>query len=172
MPFTRTADFVMPVYDLAFARKFAEVAEATVARGLDDVEAHRVVAYISRLSMELSLKAFLERVGVPVAEVKRHWHDLRSLLAEVEACQVEIEISAGVKRWLPASRVRSVEVHFQGHQVTLGPILEAEDHGASQYPNELRYGNTPKDFPAAALARAAVVLAEWVAEHWNEARHP
>lgn len=104
MPFTCTADFVMPVYDLAFARKFAEVAEATVARGLDDVEAHRVVAYISRLSMELSLKAFLERVGVPVAEIKRHWHDLRSLLAEVEACQVEIEISAGVKRWLPASR--------------------------------------------------------------------
>jgi hypothetical protein len=160
----------MPTYDLAFARKFAEVAEATVARGLDDVEAHRVVAYISRLSMELSLKAFLERVGLPVDQIRKHWHDLRSLLAEVEACEVEIETSSGAKRWMPASRIRSVDVGFQGHSATLGLVLEAEDHGASKYPNELRYGDSPKDFPAAALARAAMVLAEWVAEHSDAAR--
>src|SRR2546422_569827 len=162
----------MPTYDLAFTRKFAEVAEATVARGLEDIEAHRVVAYISRLSMELSLKAFLERVGMPIEEIKKHWHDLRGLLAEVDRCEVEIEISSGTQRWVPATRIRSVDIQFQGYSATLGVILEAEDHGASKYPNELRYGATPKDFPAEALARAAITLADWINQHWNAARKP
>jgi hypothetical protein len=160
----------VPTYDLSLARKFAEVAEETIAREPENLEARRVVAYISRLSMELSLKAFLERVGVPVDEIKKHWHDLRGLLKEVDTCEVEVDFSPGSKRWMPATRVRSVEIQFQGYSTTLGVVLEAEDHGASKYPNELRYGEVPKDFPPEALSRAATSLANWVSEHWGAAR--
>lgn len=160
----------MPAYDLAFSRKFAEVAEETIAREPENIEARRVVAYISRLSMELALKAFLERVGLPIEDIKKHSHDLRGLLKEVDKCEVEVDFSPGTMRWVPATRVRSVEIQFQGYSTTLGVIVEAEDHGASKYPNELRYGELPKDFPPEALSRAAVTLVTWVGEHWNVAR--
>jgi hypothetical protein len=160
----------LATYDLAFAQRFAEVAEATVARGIEDVEGRRVVAYISRVSMELSLKAFLELAGLPVSDIKKHRHNLRTLLAEVDQCEVGIEISPGVGKWLSASRLRAVDVGFLGYSTTVGAILEAENHGASVYPNELRYGAIPKDFPAEALAKSALAISKWVEIHWNSAR--
>lgn len=160
----------MSTYDLSFARKFSEIAGEAISREPDDVETRRVVAYMSRLSMELSLKAFLEKVNVPVEEIKKHGHDLRSLLKEVGKCEVEIEISPGTRRWVPATRIRAIEVLFQGHPPTLGVILAAEDHGASKYPNELRYGEMLKDFPPEALSRASEALVGWVGEHSTTAR--
>lgn len=161
----------MTTYDLAFARKFADVAEATICQLNADVECRRVVAYISRVSMELSLKAFLEQAGFSICEIKKPWHDLRKLLNEVGKCEVEIE-TAGVREWVSADRVEKVNVGFQGHVITLGVILRAEDHGASQYPNDLRYGVTPSDFPAEALAKAATALAKWVEKHITAVRKP
>mgnify|MGYP002620795163 CR=1 FL=1 len=160
----------MQTYDIGFAHKFAEVAEETIAREPDSIEAHRVVAYMSRVSMEISLKAFLERAGMPIEDIKRRWHCLRRLLKEVDKCEVEVNFTPGTRRWAPASRVRSLEIQFEGYSTTLGVLLEAEEYGASKYPNELRYGLAPKDFPPEALSRAALKLAGWVGEHWNVAR--
>lgn len=160
----------MSTYDLAFARKFSEIATEAIARDSENLETRRVVAYMSRLSMELSLKAFLERVGMPVKEIKKHWHDLRSLLEEVEKCEIEVEVSPGTKLWVSAARIRSVEIQFQGYSSTLGVILSAENHGASKYPDELRYGEIPKDFPPEALSRASARLANWVGDYWSMAR--
>lgn len=160
----------MTTYDKGFASKFAELAETTVAGGLDSVETRRVVAYISRVSMELSLKALLEHVGVPVNDIRKRSHDLRALLAEVDKCEVEVEIMPGVQQWVPASRLRAVSINFLTFSVPLGIVVEAEDHGASVYPNEIRYGEVPKDFPPEALARTASVLADWLSEHWDAVR--
>jgi hypothetical protein len=104
----------MTTYDLAFARRFADVAEATISQPNPDVECQRVVAYIIRVSMELSLKAFLERAGFSIDDIKKHWHNLRTLLDEVGKCEVEIEV-AGVRKWVPAIRVQGVDVGFQGY---------------------------------------------------------
>lgn len=160
----------MPTYDIAFAKKFAEVSAGMVSRELEDNEARRVVAYISRLSMELSLKSFLECADIPVVEIRKHWHKLRDLLAEVDKCEIETEFSLGNRRWVPASSIRSIDIRFMGYTVNLGVILEAEDHGASIYPNEIRYGEMPKDFPPEALSAAAVKLAEWVQTQSKVAR--
>ena len=73
---------------------------------------------------------------------------------------------------VPTARIQSITVHFTGYSSTLGLILKAEEHGASKYPNELRYGGTPKDFSAEALAKGAVALGAWIEEHWNEVRKP
>jgi hypothetical protein len=120
--------------------------------------------------MELSLKAFLEHAGMPISEIRKHWHNLRALLAEVDQCEVEIEISAGVLKWLSASRLRAVNVEFLGYSSSAGVILEAENHGASVYPNELRYGTIPKDFPPEALAKGALAISKWVEVHLPSAR--
>lgn len=160
----------MPTYDIAFAKKFAEVSAGMIACELEDNEARRVVAYISRLSMELSLKAFLECAGTPVVKIREHGHKLRALLAEVDKCEIETEFSPGDRRWVPASSIRSSDIGFMGYTVNLSVILEAEDHGASNYPNEFRYGEMPKDFPPEALSAAAVKLAEWAETQSKVAR--
>jgi len=160
----------VPTYDLAFARKVADVAGCVVAGGLDDVQSRRVVAYLGRLSMELALKAFLEQAGLPVENIRKHSHNLRALLAEVDHCEVEIEIVPGVRRWVRGSRLRALEVTFLSYATTAGTLLEAEDYGASQYPNEIRYGDVPKDFPPEAIAMGASRIADWVQSHWGAAR--
>lgn len=160
----------MAEYDIAFARKFAEVAQHWSARGLSTLEDRRVVAYNSRLSMELSIKAFLERAGVPISKIRGYSHRLEDLLAEVDNCEVQEEIAPGVTQWVRGSRLRSVTVNVHGVGVPVGMVLEGEKHGASRYPNELRYGVEPKDFPPEALAAAAEAIAQWVMDHWDDAR--
>jgi len=160
----------MITYDINFSKKFYEVAQNTISIETDDANMHRVVAYISRLSMELSLKSFLEQAGLPVNKIKKYWHDLSGLLSEVDKCEVEIEITPNTKKWVPASRVRRKEVNFLSYSLALGVIIEAENHGASKYPNELRYGEMPKDFPPQALVQAAHVLNSWAASHGTAAR--
>jgi hypothetical protein len=161
----------LATYDLAFAKKFAEVAHATIASGPNDVETHRVVAYISRLSMELSLKAFLEHAGMPLQRIRNHSHNLRALAVEASQCEVRSEISPDTREWVPAARFRALPVPLiEGQQATVGMILDAEAHGASKYPSELRYGEQPKDFPADVIAKAALRLAEWIESHWTEVR--
>lgn len=162
----------MSTYDLAFATKFAEIAEGQVAGGLEDIATRRAVAYISRLSMELTLKAILEQVGLPVNEIKKHWHNLRTLLAEVDKCEVEVEIKPESSKWVPASRLRAIEVNFLGYSTTAGAVLEAENYGASKYPDEIRYGAVPQDFPPESLAKGASVIAEWAKANWHLVRKP
>lgn len=160
----------MPEYSPQLAARFAEVAGNMVSNGLKDVEDHRVVAYISRLSMELSMKAVLERAGKPIDEIRPYSHRLGDLLAAVGECEIEKEITAGVKSWVRATDLRGITLDFHGHAGTLGQVIEAEALGASRYPGELRYGATPKDFPAEIIAAAAAALAHWVARNADSVR--
>lgn len=160
----------MAEYDIEFSRRLAQVAAGILKQGLSDPESHRVVAYLSRLSMELALKAFLEGAGLPVSRIRDHSHRLKDLLKEIDQYEVEVEITPGHKHWCAASRLRSVTVSISGYQVPAGMVIEAEDHGASIYPSELRYGSQPKDFPAEALAFAALAIANWVSSNISFAR--
>lgn len=160
----------MPVFDINFSRKLAEVATTLINEEPDQLEARRTVIYLSRLSIELSLKALLERAGKPIALIRGHSHNLRSLLAEVDQCEMLVEVTPGQPIWVPASRLRSVDVSFMGHSITLGVVIEAENHGASVYPNEIRYGQNIRDIAPEALAPSAVTLSAWVNENWNSLR--
>jgi hypothetical protein len=160
----------MPEYNLEFGRKFAQVAEETVRRGLNDDEDYRVVAYISRLSMELCLKAFLEHAGVSVPSVRAMSHNLRSLLVQVGNCEVEIDLAPGQRKWLSASRLRAEPITLHGSLTTVGAVVDAEESGASRYPNELRYGGHPRDFHPETLAATAIRIGDWIQRHWNSSR--
>jgi hypothetical protein len=57
-------------YDLSFAAKLAEVAGEVHQKAPFAYDARRLVAYLSRLSVEIALKALLEQAGKPVKEIR------------------------------------------------------------------------------------------------------
>ena len=151
-------------YNPKLARAFAEIALNTIATGLSAVEDHQVVAYISRVSMELSIKALLEKAGVPRKTVRALSHDLPDLLRELDKCKVKM---ADIPIPVSAMRVRGKEILWNGALVTLGNVIDAEHAGASNFPDQYRYGPPPTDYQAEVLAHAAVALCTWAEEHWD-----
>ena len=151
----------MAAYDLAFASKLAEVASEVESSEPYAYDARRVVAYLSRLSVEITLKALLEAAGRPVSEIRRRSHDLRGLLDDLSACEVEVEVAPGVKAWSSAARIRAAVVDLGLVHVPIGELICAEDQGASRYPNQIRYGETVIDMNPSLLASMAVVAANW-----------
>jgi len=148
-------------YDLAFASKLAEVASELEGREPHAYDAGRVVVYLSRLSVEITLKALLESAGRPVQKIRERSHDLRSLLDDLSACEVEIEVAPGVRAWSSAARIRGAVVDLGLVHVPIGDLICAEDKGASRYPNQIRYGDTVVDMNPFLLASMAVVAANW-----------
>jgi hypothetical protein len=161
----------MPEYDLAFATKLAAVADQVDEKDPWANDARRVTIYLARLSAELTLKALLERAGVPVPEIHALRHNLRGLLTALGRCDVDVEISPGVRRWVPASRVRAVSIDLGAVQLPIGVLLDAEDQGASKYPNEIRYGAQVVDFQPNLVSAMANLLAAWADLHWDAIRY-
>ena len=133
-------------------------------RGYD---AARVTLYLSRLSMEISMKALLERAGVPKTKIRRRSHDLRGLLEDLGKCEVNIEVTPGTHVWVSASRVRAQSIDLGLAHLPIGTLIDAEDKGASQYPNEIRYGERVIDFKPSLVSAAAKLLAAWAKSHWD-----
>ena len=122
-------------------------------------------------SAELTLKALLEKAGMPVSKIRKRSHDLRGLLKDISDCEVEVEVTPGAKRWVPGSRVRAVSIDLGLAHIPIGTLIDAEDQGASRYPNEIRYGDQVVDFKPSLVSAMAILLAEWARDHWNVIRY-
>ena len=85
-------------------------------------------------------------------------------------CQIQYEVVKGRLSWVPATRVRSEHVDHGFPDATIGKLLTGEEHGASKYPNELRYGDHVKDYPPKLKIKAARALVDWAHKHWDEIR--
>jgi len=70
----------------------------------------------------------------------------------------------------PEARFRSVTVDRRFSDATVGKLLTGEEHGASKYPNQLRYGDHVKDYPPELKVKAVSALIGWALKHWNEIR--
>jgi hypothetical protein len=154
-------------YDISFGRRLAEIALRESDEHPHAYASRRVTAYLSRLSMEITLKALLERAGVPVGRVKGYSHRLHDLLDAVSQCDVSAEISSGAFHRVPATRIRSADFDFGGYRIAIGDIVDADHPDISQYPNQIRYGATVLDISPALLAAAALRLNQWAVEHWD-----
>ena len=160
----------MPEYSIGFSEKLIDAAQIIMDIGLDSVDAKRTVLYLSLLSCEIALKAILERAGKSVAEIMRCSHNFKKLLDLLRTCQVEVEISNGHLKWVPASRIRTVTVDPSYGNATLGNLLTANDLGFSQYPNQIRYGDSLRHYPPEMMLKAAKKTLEWVNDYWNRIR--
>lgn len=161
----------MTEYSIGFSEKLVSAAQIVMDDSTQDsIDAQRTVLYISLLSCEIALKALLERAGKPVAEVKKCSHDFRKLLALFGECEVEEDIGNGFLKWVPAVRIRSITVDPTYGNATVGNLLEAENSGASTYPNEIRYGNSLKHYPPDLIVATACELVEWAKQHEGHIR--
>lgn len=141
-----------------------KVAEHMVKAGLfiwksepDSPDAARTALYLGLVACELTLKALLERAGVPVEKLKSYNHNFEKILDVFSACTVEVEVAQGNVQRVPASRVRSIKAALS----TVGNILSAESQGVSKYPNEVRYGESVVHFPPFTILSGASELIRW-----------
>ena len=156
----------MPEYSIDFAAKLADIAQQIAVDPSDDIEGARSTVYLSRLSMEIALKALLERAGVAVPQIRGRSHNLRALLKDLSGFEVQSEVAAGVTSWVSASRLRAVTIQNGSRSTTVGTVVDAETQGASQYPNEIRYGPSLKDYPPAVVVACASSVVDWAQSNW------
>jgi HEPN domain-containing protein len=160
----------MAEYDIAFAMKLADTASVVVADGIESVDAQRTVLYLSLLASEIALKALLEKAGKPVHEIRSRSHNLQLLLGDIDRCEIKVDIARGLMHWCPASRLRSEPVDERFSNATVGRLLEAEDSGASTYPNQIRYGDLLRHYPADVIAKMASAICAWARANWDTIR--
>lgn len=161
----------MPIYDIRFGKKLAEIAQIVIVEGLLTIDAQRTVLYLSLLSIEITLKAILEHAGKPVADIRVLSHSLAKLLSELSKCEVEVEVAPGERTYVSASRLRACVLKNGSAESTVGEILDAESLGASVYPNKIRYGDVLSHFPAEVVAEAAAKVALFAHECWQNIRY-
>lgn len=161
----------MAEYDLDFAVKLAAVADQVEDGDPWAYDARRVAIYLARLSAEITLKALLEQAGVPISKIRRRSHNLRELLRDLDDCEVEVDSDSG-PAWKSASIAReTVAVDLGFVRISIGEIIDAEDQGASRYPNEIRYGEAVTDFNPAFVTAMASRLAELASKQWRSIRY-
>lgn len=161
----------MSEYNIGFSQKLIEAAS-----GIEDEllllyseNAARAVLYLALLSCEITLKAVLEHAGKPVDVLKNCRHDLKGLLNHLRTCQIEVEIGC-IKKWVPATRILVDHVDSAYGNANIGTLLEAEEIGASKYPNQIRYGNQITHYPPEMMLDTARKLLVKVKEHWDHIR--
>jgi hypothetical protein len=150
----------MPEYDLGFAAKLAETADILDERQPGNYDARRVIVYLSRLSMEIALKALLEQAGLPVRTIRQRSHSLSDLLSDLDNCEVLTTLD-GESNWNAASIVRNEAIDMGMVKIPIGELVAATHPELSLYPNEIRYGHKVVDFDPVYLVGAANVLTTW-----------
>ncbi|MDX3906789.1 MAG: hypothetical protein QHC78_13975 [Pigmentiphaga sp.] len=158
----------MAEYELDAARELVVVARDVVDRGLNSAEARSTVAYLSSRSIELTLKAFLERAGLPAADLRTLSSRIPALLERIDTCYIREEIVPGHRRWVPAKRLRAVTVSAGDTSSTIGSVLESLSAGRRLALPGLPPRASPPD-PQTILATAQALL-EWAEAHWTEVR--
>ena len=157
----------MAEYDIGLAEELAVVANSVERTPLEPFARERMRLYLALLSLELALKAMLERSGVPIRQIRGRSHGIKDLLTDLGGCFVEAEVTAGTLGRVPATRLRSVVISTPTERGTLGQLIDALDKGVSAYPTEIRYGADLKHFDAALVADAARQAVAFARVHWS-----
>lgn len=160
----------MAEYDLSFGVKLANTAALIVKDGVEELDAQRTVLYLSLLSSEITLKALLEKAGKPIPEIRDRSHNLKGLLQDLGTCKVQVEIAPNKMKLCSAVGLRAVVVDPKFRNATVGTLLEAQDAGASEYPNQIRYGDLLRHYPSEQIAGMAREVTAWAKKYWDTIR--
>ena len=161
-------------YSPRFSGELIKAASYIHKEDAQSFDAKRTVLYLSLLSCEITLKALLEKVGMPIEEIKKLGHDLEGLLQRLaEGTVEEIVDASGKPRRVPATRVRGINVDPTYNDATIGKLLSLEKERASSYPNAIRYGQKVCHVdPPKLILNAAEMLLRWAEAHWDNYRLP
>ncbi len=136
-------------------------AQSVKTGGLESFNAKLAVLYLSQLSIEISLKAILEKAGVTIPVIKSRSHNFDQLITDICFCEIKIDIGNGAMHWVSAAQLRSISVSHKGATSTIGTLLSDDDKKKSRYPNEIRYGDNIKHYPPLTMLKAAVIIYDW-----------
>jgi len=155
----------MAEYNLGFSEKLIAAAQFVADQDNQSEDAARTVLYLSCLACEIALKALLECSGKPISEIMKLHHNLTALMNELDRCKVQTPIVRDFLVWVPATRLRAITVDNRFANATVGAILNAEERGASSYPNKIRYGNIVQHYPHQLVLETAILVLDWAKEH-------
>jgi hypothetical protein len=116
------------------------------------------------VACEIALKSVLESAGVELESIPKT-HNLSKLLKMVSKRKVLVDIGNKNFQEVSASRLRGVVVDANYANATVGNLMQAEQNGASVFPNEIRYGAILKHYPALTVCNLGIALVDWVKEH-------
>lgn len=162
----------MPVYSFDFSNHLSTVAKRCTISDAGIPESNRTILYISLLSVEVALKALLEKSGTPIKSIRDCSHDLAKLLRLIDKIEVKINIYPGVESFVSGSRLRSVTVNSNISNGTVGALIDQLSDAASVYPGEIRYGEDISHFPPELVSDLAVAVVGWVEQYAKTARTP
>src|SRR6056297_3485300 len=94
----------MSEYNLEFAEAMAESSGLILRSVSLPEEGQRAALYTALVACEIALKYALAQAGISVPKT----HDLSKLIGLVSNCSVEEEITTGVIKRVPASRILGV----------------------------------------------------------------
>jgi hypothetical protein len=151
-------------YSLEFSQRLIDAARSFIDKDEVDEETGRAILYLSLLSCEISLKALLEQAGYMPRELKKRSHDFSGLVQDLCLCNLEGTGIAGSKP-RSASKLLAQTVDITIGNGTVGALLSAEEHGASKYPSEIRYGNLVKHYPPLLMLACASKVSEWAKDN-------
>ncbi len=161
----------MPTYNLGFAKQMNRAAELMTSPGVNDFDEAQAIAYMNLVSIEVTLKAILEKAGWDVAYLRRRSHSLKGLLTDTCSTEILEEFSPSFSRYTSAARICSIKVtDANGAKGMVGEIINSESRGASKYPNELRYGDKFNHFSPTVLTSAAKAVIDFADKYWDSFR--
>lgn len=158
----------MAEFDIRFAKSLCDAAALVYSQGIEPLDAKRTVLYLSLLSVEIALKAGLEKAGQSVPRIVKRSHDFRGLLDDIANCSIIVAVTPQCTRRVKATQIYAKEVSREYSKATVGHILIAQRDGASKYPTQIRYGSLLKHYPADIILRTASIIIEWVGLHWSD----
>ena len=147
-------------YSLEFSQRLIDAAKSFIDKEKINDETGRAVLYLSLLSCEISLKALLEQAGYTPKELKKRSHDFSGLIKDLCFCSLVGTGIAGSKPYTGAMLLAQV-VDPTIRNGTVGALLSGEKHGASKYPNEIRYGELVRHYPPLLMLACASKVCEW-----------
>lgn len=154
-------------YSLEFSQRLIDAAKSFIDKDKTDDETCRAVLYLSLLSCEISLKALLEQADYTTKELKRRSHDFSGLIKDLCFCDLEGTGIAGSKPHTGA-KLLSQEVGPNIGKETVGNLLSCKEQKGikiSKYPNEIRYGELIRHFPALLMLDCASKVCEWARDN-------
>ena len=153
----------MSEYNIDFAYQMAHASKYILENDSESEGARRAALYTALVACEIGLKVALENSGYRVNDIAKKKHNLSELLKMVSSCTVIRNMTEeGSPRRVPATCIRSMLVT---ESATVGKLLEAEEAGASVFPNEIRYGEIVKHYDVSFMSKLSFVVLAWVALH-------
>lgn len=156
----------MPEYNIDFAFQMAHASKNILENDSESEGAKRAALYTSLVACEIGLKVALENAGHKIKDIMKKRHNLSELLKMVSSCTVIRNMTEeGNPRRVLATCIRGKTV-TEG--TTVGELLEAEEAGASVFPNEIRYGDVVKHYDVSVMSRLSFVVLSWVTLHSSD----